>query len=86
MRVAKRNSTKRGHRSGAIGKFKPEVGSADCNREQAALLPLRRAAKRAFDIVIAIIGLVLFSPILLLSSLAIMLDSRGPIVSTHVRH
>jgi lipopolysaccharide/colanic/teichoic acid biosynthesis glycosyltransferase len=46
----------------------------------------RRAAKRAFDIAVAVIGLIVFSPILLLSSLAIKLDSRGPIVCHQVCH
>jgi hypothetical protein len=44
------------------------------------------AAKRAFDIAVAVIGLIVFSPILLLSSLAIKLDSRGPIVCHQVCH
>jgi lipopolysaccharide/colanic/teichoic acid biosynthesis glycosyltransferase len=37
-------------------------------------------AKRILDIVAAIVGLVLFSPILLIASIAIKLDSRGPIL------
>ncbi len=37
-------------------------------------------AKRAFDIVVATLGLVLFAPILLVTSAAIKLDSRGPIL------
>jgi lipopolysaccharide/colanic/teichoic acid biosynthesis glycosyltransferase len=39
----------------------------------------RRAAKRAFDIVVAIVGLVLFSPMLLLVAIAIKASSRGPV-------
>ena len=38
-----------------------------------------RAAKRAFDIVAATVGLILFSPILLVASIAIKIDSRGPV-------
>jgi len=45
-----------------------------------------RAVKRAFDIIVASIGLILFSPVLLLSSLAIVLDCRGPIIIRSVRH
>jgi len=55
------------------------------NRLALALL-FQRAAKRAFDIVVAIIGLIFFSPIFLLSSVAIKLDSRGPILCTQRRH
>jgi lipopolysaccharide/colanic/teichoic acid biosynthesis glycosyltransferase len=55
------------------------------NRLALALL-FQRAAKRAFDIVVAIIGLIFFSPIFLLSSLAIKLDSRGPIICAQRRH
>jgi lipopolysaccharide/colanic/teichoic acid biosynthesis glycosyltransferase len=51
-----------------------------------ALVFLHRVGKRALDIIVATIGLILFSPILLLSSLAIVFDSRGPIVRTHIRH
>jgi lipopolysaccharide/colanic/teichoic acid biosynthesis glycosyltransferase len=35
--------------------------------------------KRVFDIVVATMGLILFSPILLITSIAIKLVSRGPI-------
>jgi lipopolysaccharide/colanic/teichoic acid biosynthesis glycosyltransferase len=49
-------------------------------------LLLQRAAKRAFDIVFATIGLILFSPLLMLTSLAVLLDSRWPIVSGQVRY
>jgi lipopolysaccharide/colanic/teichoic acid biosynthesis glycosyltransferase len=38
-----------------------------------------RAAKRAFDVVGAIVGLVLFSPMFLLVAIAIKTDSRGPV-------
>jgi lipopolysaccharide/colanic/teichoic acid biosynthesis glycosyltransferase len=45
-----------------------------------------RGMKRAFDIVLAIFGLVLFSPIILLSSLAIKIESRGPVFDPQWRH
>ena len=45
-----------------------------------------RGIKRAFDIVVASIGLTLFSPIFLLSSLAIKIESRGPAFERQQRH
>jgi lipopolysaccharide/colanic/teichoic acid biosynthesis glycosyltransferase len=42
-------------------------------------LGLDRRAKRVFDVVAATMGLIFFSPILLVTSIAIKLDSRGPI-------
>jgi len=45
----------------------------------APALGVDRRAKRVFDIVAATVGLMLFSPILLITSIAIKLDSRGPI-------
>ena len=44
------------------------------------------AAKRAFDILIAGTALIVLSPLLLLLSLAIKLDTRGPVVSSHIRY
>ena len=40
---------------------------------------LGRSAKRTFDIVVATLGIVLFAPILLLTSIAVKLDSPGPV-------
>jgi lipopolysaccharide/colanic/teichoic acid biosynthesis glycosyltransferase len=45
-----------------------------------------RSGKRAFDVVIASIGLILFSPIFFLSSLAVKLDSRGPLICPQRRY
>jgi lipopolysaccharide/colanic/teichoic acid biosynthesis glycosyltransferase len=45
-----------------------------------------RGIKRAFDIVVASVGLILFSPIFLLSSLAIKIESRGPAFDRQQRH
>jgi Undecaprenyl-phosphate glucose phosphotransferase len=42
--------------------------------------------KRGFDIVASIAGLVLLSPLLLFASIAIALDSRGPIFFRQTRH
>lgn len=42
--------------------------------------------KRTFDIIVATMGLVVLSPLFLLISIAIKLDSRGPIFFRQVRH
>jgi exopolysaccharide biosynthesis polyprenyl glycosylphosphotransferase len=42
--------------------------------------PLDRALKRAFDLALSLLGLILLSPLLALIALAIALDSRGPIL------
>jgi lipopolysaccharide/colanic/teichoic acid biosynthesis glycosyltransferase len=63
---------------------KPEIDSA--KNDGAAPLMLGRAAKRSFDIIVATIALILFSPVLLLSSLAIGIDSRKPVFRRHLRH
>jgi lipopolysaccharide/colanic/teichoic acid biosynthesis glycosyltransferase len=60
-------------------------GSASSKGPTSAFL-LQRATKRAFDIVVAAAGLVFFSPIWLLASLAIKIDSRGPILCRQARH
>lgn len=41
--------------------------------------------KRLFDIVISLFGLVIFSPILLITAIAIKLTSKGPVMYTHDR-
>ena len=46
----------------------------------------QQAAKRGFDIAFATAGLVLLSPLFLLVSLAIALDSPGPILCRHKRY
>ena len=43
-------------------------------------------AKRAFDIVFSLIGIVLFSPIMIVTAIAIKLDSKGPILFKQKRH
>jgi len=45
----------------------------------------KRAAKRAFDLVAVSIGLILLSPILLLITILIKLDSKGPVIYKHPR-
>jgi lipopolysaccharide/colanic/teichoic acid biosynthesis glycosyltransferase len=71
MRLADGTPTVRNSiRSKAVG---PTIATG--NLTQA----LRRAAKRAFDIVVTIVGLILFSPMFLLVAIAIKASSRGPI-------
>jgi lipopolysaccharide/colanic/teichoic acid biosynthesis glycosyltransferase len=77
-------STIRAHESGAAARATPEMDSED--HGVAAALLLGRAAKRSFDIIVATTGLILFSPILLLSSLAIKISSREPVLCRHPRN
>src|SRR6202011_5177065 len=53
---------------------------------QSPLSPFNRAIKRAFDVAAAIAGLILFSPLFVIVSLAIKLDSRGPVLFRQTRH
>jgi Undecaprenyl-phosphate glucose phosphotransferase len=53
---------------------------------QSPLTPFNRAIKRAFDVAAAIAGLILVSPVLIVVSLAIKLDSRGPVLFRQTRH
>jgi Undecaprenyl-phosphate glucose phosphotransferase len=53
---------------------------------QSPLTPFNRAIKRAFDIFAAIVGLVLLSPLFVIVSLGIKLDSRGPVIFRQTRH
>jgi Undecaprenyl-phosphate glucose phosphotransferase len=43
-------------------------------------------AKRAFDIVFSLLGIVFLSPIMLITAIAIKLDSKGPILFKQKRH
>jgi len=43
-------------------------------------------AKRAFDIVFSLIGIVLLSPVMLATAMAIKLDSKGPVLFKQKRH
>ncbi len=45
-----------------------------------------RAVKRAFDIIVATIGLILFTPLFVLVAIAIKLESRGPVLFWQRRH
>jgi polysaccharide biosynthesis protein PslA len=61
---------------------KPVAGVAQATVQDEALpaIGLDQWIKRVVDIVVATVGLILFAPILLLASLAIGLDSGGPIL------
>ena len=43
-------------------------------------------AKRAFDIVFSIVGIIVFSPVMLATAIAIKLDSKGPVIFRQKRH
>ncbi|HEV7415840.1 MAG TPA: undecaprenyl-phosphate glucose phosphotransferase, partial [Tianweitania sediminis] len=43
-------------------------------------------AKRCFDIVFSLLGIVMFSPVMLATAIAIKLDSKGPILFRQKRH
>ncbi|MBX3570983.1 MAG: undecaprenyl-phosphate glucose phosphotransferase [Mesorhizobium sp.] len=43
-------------------------------------------AKRAFDIVFSLLGIILLSPVMLVTAIAIKLDSKGPVLFTQKRH
>ncbi|KRR10493.1 undecaprenyl-phosphate glucose phosphotransferase [Bradyrhizobium jicamae] len=53
---------------------------------QCPLTPFNRALKRAFDIVVAIAGLIMVSPLFVIVALAIKLDSPGPVLFRQKRH
>jgi Undecaprenyl-phosphate glucose phosphotransferase len=53
---------------------------------QSPLTPFKRAVKRAFDIVAAVVGVILLSPVLVIVSLAIKFDSPGPVLFRQTRH
>jgi Undecaprenyl-phosphate glucose phosphotransferase len=50
------------------------------------LSPIDCALKRAFDLIAATLGLVILSPLLAIVSIAIKLDSPGPILFRQTRH
>src|ERR1700723_1689801 len=54
--------------------------------QRAALSPTEQAAKRAIDIILSLVGLIILSPILLVTALAIRLDSSGPALFRQTRH
>jgi lipopolysaccharide/colanic/teichoic acid biosynthesis glycosyltransferase len=56
------------------------VAQATIQDEAVPVIGLDEWTKRVVDIILATMGLILFAPILLLTSLAITLDSPGPIL------
>lgn len=53
---------------------------------QSPLTAINRIIKRMFDVVAAIAGLILLSPLFVIVPLAIKLDSRGPVLFRQTRH
>ena len=53
---------------------------------QSPLTSVNRAIKRAFDIVTAIAGIIVVSPLFVIVPLLIKLDSRGPVFFRQTRH
>jgi len=43
-------------------------------------------AKRAFDIVFSLLGILVFSPVMIAAAIAIKLDSKGPVIFRQKRH
>ena len=73
-----------------LGEKQPEPSDwANPTTVDGGVLPVLRlvpVAKRTVDIAAATLGLVLFSPILLTASIAIKLDSRGPVLIRETRY
>ena len=63
----------------------PDVGDSAAERLPPAVENGQFALKRAFDIVVATVGLVLVAPVLMLLALLVKLDSRGPVVFAQAR-
>jgi Undecaprenyl-phosphate glucose phosphotransferase len=54
--------------------------------QRAALSPSEQAVKRGVDIVLSLFGLIVLSPLLLATAIAIRLDSHGPALFRQIRH
>ena len=67
---------------------KSVAGGSDATflRDVATTFRLNERAKRVLDIVAATMGLILFAPIILISSIAIKLDFGGPIFIRETLH
>lgn len=64
-----------------------ELGSvATIQLLHAPLSAFDRFMKRAFDLTAALMGLIVFLPLLLIVSIAIKIDSRGPVLFRQTRH
>src|SRR5260370_21814387 len=64
-----------------ISKYRPERRIV-----RRSISSLQSVNKRTFDIVVAIAGLVILSPLILLISLGIGIESPGPILCRHKRY
>jgi Undecaprenyl-phosphate glucose phosphotransferase len=61
-------------------------GSASLELVRKPLSPIEQLAKRAFDVLVSSVALILLAPLLLLIALAIKLSSSGPILFCQDRH
>ena len=86
MQSDKNKSTVASRNHGRSDSPKPPEGDPATFTNDTPTPHFQRVAKRAFDIFAATLGLCVFSPMFLLVSIAIKLDSRGPIFSPQVRH
>jgi lipopolysaccharide/colanic/teichoic acid biosynthesis glycosyltransferase len=71
------------HFNAAVG---PQLTASTSSDATGGTLRFGPIIKRALDVVIAAAGFILFSPILALTALAIILDSKGPTVCRCVRY
>src|ERR1700704_4841244 len=63
----------------------PQLSASTSSDATARTLRFGPIIKRVLDVVVSAAGLILFSPIFLVTALAIILDSKGPIVCRRVR-
>ena len=54
--------------------------------QRAALSPTEQVVKKLVDIAVSLVALVLLSPVMLVTALAIKLDSEGPVLFKQTRH
>ena len=66
--------------------FIDAASSGAASGNTSALLRLEHIAARLVEIAAAITGLVLFSPLLLIASISIRVDSRGPVLVREARY
>jgi lipopolysaccharide/colanic/teichoic acid biosynthesis glycosyltransferase len=63
-----------------------ELVLRELRKEAAGLNRVARVAKRTFDLVVATMGLLVLSPLLVMIAIAIRMDSDGPILFRQVRY
>jgi exopolysaccharide biosynthesis polyprenyl glycosylphosphotransferase len=64
---------------------RPAAGLPLLHLDEAALSRSQRASKRSLDIIGSILAILLFSPFMLLTALAVGLTSRGPVIYKQIR-